>query len=241
MSKGTLNCYFLKLLVFVFLLFILDNLAYPQSLINLSLDFTRLLYKDKKTEKISGQIFYSDSVTFIKISYPLNQWVLYRKDGIIIFYPDEKNAIKINSNSPAFLPFFHSILGLVDENINLDKLHYTIVKRIKSRDTLKIFWKPPKELKGNLGEYHVSLLNDNITAIENFDNKGKLVLTTHYEVYKKFDGRNFPTKTITLIYTEKAVNKEEAYFSNIHISKKISDEMRNFKIPKDVKIKNIDW
>ena len=142
MSKGTSNCYLLKLLVFVFYLFLFDNIAYTQSINNLSLDFTRLIYKDKKIEKISGQIFYTDSATLVKVTVPLNQCLLYKKDGITIYYPDEKSAIKINSTSPAFLPFFHSILGLVDENVNLDKLHYTIVNRIKSGDTLKIFWSP---------------------------------------------------------------------------------------------------
>lgn len=233
---------FIFYVIFIFILiFLFEHLAYSQRISNLSLDFTRLIYKDKRNEKISGKIFYSDSATLVKITLPINQWLLYQKNGITIYYPDEKSAMKISSSSPPFLPFFHSILGLVDENVNLDILHYTIIKRLKSGDTLKIFWKPPKELKGNIGEYHVSLLNDLIASVENFDSKNKLITVTHFENYKIFDHKNFPTKTITLTYIDKTVNKEEVYFSNISIINKIAPEIKNFKIPLDIKIKNIEW
>ncbi len=223
------------------LLLIISLSTQAQKITSLSLDFNRSVFNNSRAEELSGHVFFFDTTTFVKVIKPINQWLIYKGKSIVIYYPDKNNAIFIKGSSPAILPFFHSILGLVDDNINLDKLHYTIIKSEKIKDTLKITWQPPKEIRGGIGNYRISFTNDRISCIENFDNKGKIISKTNYKDYKKIDNKYFPTNSKTYTYINKRIDSEENSFYNIAINKEIPIEIKNFKIPADSKIQEIEW
>ena len=91
-------------IILIYATFITSS-AIGESFNAISVEFTRNMKSDNTIEKVKGIIYYDTTNTTLEITYPINQWMILEGNQILIYYPDEKKAIEITSQSLGTLPF----------------------------------------------------------------------------------------------------------------------------------------
>jgi len=226
-------------LILILMLIVLN--AYGQIIKTVSVKFTRIVKQKKSEEIIKGNIYYEGNKTIVVTKEPLNQWMILENNIMLIYYPDKKKAIRIKSKNPVSLPFFHSFIGLVDENLGLAKLGYTIDKNELHGDTLFVYWKPPKKAENILGEFILSLKNNIIVSTKSKDPKGKTIIKTSYNSFIEHDNQFFPLEIKSVIYSGNNVTTESIIYNNPVFDESLPKQISQFTLPDDIEVKEVEW
>lgn len=177
----------------------------------------------------------------IIVRQPLNQWLYIEKNIALIYYPDEQKAIKLRSLNLILLPFFQSFIGMIERDMGLPKLGYTIEKHMLSGDTLCVYWSPPKSQRNNLGTVVTCLMDDKILCVKTYHSNGIMAGQTIYENYIQHDEQLFPLAIQTVSYSGTATRSELIRYSEPVFSDSLPDSITRFLPPIDVEIKEVDW
>ncbi|MBD3373618.1 hypothetical protein GF406_01165 [candidate division KSB1 bacterium] len=215
--------------------------AHSQMFKTVSVEYTRTTKQKESEEMIKGHIYYDGNKTIVITKEPVNQRMVLENNIILIYYADEKRAIRIKSQNPVTLPFFQSFIGLVDENLGLAKLGYTIDKNELHGDTLFVYWKPPKNAEKLLGEFILALKNNRIVLTKSKAPDGKTMIQTSYNNYIKHDNQFFPLKIKSVLYSEKNITTESIIYNNPIFNAPLSKQISQFELPDNIKVKEVEW
>ena len=229
------------ILTLIFIIFIASP-SFGQTVKTISVEFTRTVKSNNTKEEVKGSIYYDTTRTTLEVTYPINQWMILKGNTIFIYYPDEKKAIEIISQSPATLPFFQSFVGVVKEDYGLSDFGYTLKRNEVKGDTLFAYWDPPEKVKKVLGQFILGFTEDKIVYTESRDAEGKALLKAIYQDHIKYEVTYFPLKIIIIQYINKDYTKvEEVIYKNPIFDKPLPEKVVNFKIPSYIKIQKIEW
>ncbi len=224
------------------LIFIFIHLnAYCQISKTISVEFTKISTQKKSKEIVSGHLYQYAKKTAVIIKIPLNQWIFIEDNIALIYYPENKNAIRIKSQNPIILPFFNLIFRFDDDNIDLAKWGYTIDKNELHGDTLIVHWKPPKSAKKVLGEFIISLKDNRIVSTKSNAPGGKTLIKTYYNRYVKYDNQFFPLEMKSISYSENVITTESIIFNNPIFDNPIPNQISQFSLPDSIEIKEVEW
>lgn len=212
-----------------------------QSFKTINIDFLKTVKQKNKKEIVQGTIYFDGVKTTLKIFNPLNQWMILKGNEILIYYPDEQKAMRITSENPNTLPFFHNFLGIMKEDYGLSELGYTIRKNEMIEDTLFVHWEPPEKSKAVLGPIVVALVNDRIVLTKSRDARDKLILKTIYQSHVHYSGAYFPLQITMIQYTDNGPVSEEIVYSHPAFDKPLPPEILNFAIPEGIEVEEIAW
>lgn len=226
-------------ILFLIMLFVLN--AHSQIFKTISVEFTRITEQKKSEEIIKGHIYYDRNKTIVITREPLNQWMVIENNIMLIYYPHEKKAIRIKSQNPVTLPFFQSFIGLVDDNLGLTKLGYTINKNEVHGDTLFVHWKPPKDAEKLLGEIILSLKDNRIVLTELYAPNGKTMVKTAYNKYIERGNQFFPLEIKSVLYSESNMTTETIIYNNPIFNDPLPKQISQFGLPDNIEVKEVEW
>lgn len=216
--------------------------SWAQTIKTISVEFTRTVKSNNIIEEIKGSIYYDTTRTTLEVTYPINQWMILKRNTIFIYYPDEKKAIEITSQSPATLPFFQSFVGVVKEDYGLSDFGYTLKRNEVKGDTLFAYWDPPEKVKKVLGQFVLGFTENKIVYTESRYAEGKAMLKATYQDHIKYEVTYFPLKITIIQYLENDdFTIEEVIYNNPIFDKPLPPKVANFKIPPYIKIQKIEW
>ena len=136
------------------LVFFITTALHAAPLKTLSLDFTRELTENEKTERIVGTLHYDIKTmrVAVEVTQPVKQ-IMVAKDNILeIYYPVEKQAFRFISKGPVPLPLVESILQATQAVYGLTALMgYTLDKHDVVDGVIYTYWTPPGREKDKLG------------------------------------------------------------------------------------------
>ncbi|MCF7911335.1 MAG: hypothetical protein K9M99_02315 [Candidatus Cloacimonetes bacterium] len=231
----------MRKVLFLGLFILLVFCLYSQKYDTIQVGINRKIITGGSEESVSGKIYYDGDKTTIVISEPLLQWMIVEDNSMLIYYPDELKAIKLNTRNPVTLPFFKTFIGVINENLGLAELGYTIDRNEVVEDTLFLYWNPPQVLAKTFGQHILKLKDNKIVYSEQQNKKGKILSKTIYSDYMEVNNFTFPLQVESYVYEKKSVSVELITYSNPIFNGKLPEEIELFTLPDNIEVNEIDW
>ena len=227
------------------IVFFLADVVHATPLKTLSLNFTRELTENDKTEHIIGTLHYDvrTSRVVVEINQPLQQ-VMVVKDNILeIYYPIDKQAFRFISQGRVPLPFVESIIHSTQAEYGLTAIGYTLDQHDVVGEVLYTYWTPPEKAKDELGPIILGMRDDRLISAEVKNSKGHIIGRSRYENHSKVGTSYIPMTITSSTFGEKSevLQREKIVYSNPEINMETSKTMLNFVIPESVEVKEIKW
>ena len=222
-------------------MFIIVNKPYGQAFKTVSIDFTRTIEKENEHEIVTGKLFSDGIKQTVIISKPLNQWMILKKNNVLIYYPDTRRAIRLKSKTNTSLGFFQAFIGVTKEDYGLSEMGYVMEKSEIRSDTLVTYWLPPEKAEKYLGEFILAYANDRIvyTDVKNAD--GQTIAYTTYNNFYLHRATYFPLHITTHLSNNNLDTYEEIEFFNPSFNQPLPLNVINFTLPDGVLIEEKQW
>lgn len=236
---------YFQLSVAIFTVFFLTQTIHAAPLRTLSLDFTRELTENNKTEQISGTLHYDVQTArvVVEIDKPIKQIMLVKDKILEIYYPVEKQAFRFISKGRIPLPFVESILQTTQAEYGLTAIGYSLDKHDIVDKVLYTYWNPPKKAKESLGGIVLGMHNDKLISAEVKNPKGIIVARSIYKNHSKIGVNYIPMTVTSSTYGEKSdvIQHERIVYSNPKVNVESLNSILQFSIPNFVEVKEIRW
>ena len=227
------------------LIFFLCHTLHAAPLKTLSLDFTRELTENDKTEHIAGTLHYDvrTSRVVVEVNQPLQQVMVVKDNVLEIYYPTKKQAFRFISEGQVPLPLVETIIQSTQAEHGLTAIGYTLGKHDVVGEVLYTYWDPPEENKDKLGVVILGIHKDRLISVEVKNPNGYIISRTLYENHSEIGVNYIPMKVTSRTYGKKSevLRSEKIDYRNPEINVETSKAMLNFVIPKSVEVKEIKW
>jgi hypothetical protein len=231
-------------IIFLFILLCVGVL-HAAPLKTLSLDFTRELTENDKTEHIAGTLHYNvkEARVVIEVVEPLRQIMIIEDNALEIYYPIEKQAFRFISEGRIPLPFVESIIQSTQAEHGLTAIGYSLEKHDIVNGVLYSYWRPPKEAKDTLGIVILGMQDDRLISAEVKNPKGYIIARSHYQNHSKVGMNYVPLMVTSSTYGEKSevLQREQVIYSNPQVNVEPRNSILDFTIPESMEVKEIKW
>lgn len=236
------NSVFFTILLFILLLV---DVLYAAPLKTLSLEFTRELTENGKTEHIAGTLHYDVKAArvVVEVTKPVKQIMVVKDNVLEIYYPVEKQAFRFISEGRVPLPFVESIIQTTQAEYGLTAIGYTLDKHDVVEEVLYTYWKPPEKAKDTLGSVILGMHNDRLISAEIKNPEGYIIGRSRYQNHNKIGINYIPMAVTSSTYDAKSevIQHEQIVYSNPAVNTKTPNPMLNFTIPESVEVKESKW
>ena len=211
----------------------------------LSLDFTRELTENGKTEHIAGTLHYDVKTArvVVEVTKPVKQIMIVKDNVLEIYYPIEKQAFRFTSEGRIPLPFIESIIQSTQAEYGLTAIGYILDKHDVINEVLYTYWKPPEKAKDKLGSVILGMHNDRLISAEIKNPEGYIIGRSRYQNHSEIGTNYIPMEVTSSTYGEKSeiLQQEKIVYSNSQVNVETPNPILNFTIPKSVEVKEIKW
>ena len=211
----------------------------------LSLDFTRELTENGKTEHIAGTLHYDVKTTrvIVEVTEPVKQIMVVKDKVLEIYYPTEKQAFRFISEGRIPLPFIQSIIQSTQAEYGLTAIGYTLNKHDVVDKVLYTYWLPPEKAKDKLGTVILGMRDDRLISAEIKNPEGYIISRSHYQNHSKIGVNYIPMTVISSTHGEKSevLQFEQIDYSNPQVNVAPPNPILNFTIPESVEVKESKW
>ena len=239
MHKG-----FLSLITFS-LIVLLGSALDAAPLKMLSLEFTRELTENGKTEHIAGTLHYDVKAArvVVEVTKPVKQIMVVKGKILEIYYPVEKQAFRFISEGRVPLPFIESIIQTTQAEYGLTAIGYTLDKHDVVDKVLYTYWKPPEKAKASLGVVILGMRDDRLISAEVKNPEGHIIGRSRYQNHSKIGINYIPMEVTSSTYGEKSavLQHEKIVYSNPQSNIETPNPLLNFTIPESIEVKEIKW
>jgi outer membrane lipoprotein-sorting protein len=213
-----------------------------QELKDLVVDFERTEQSRGTTESVKGTIYYQppDRI-MIHVTDPVDQWMDFESNALVIYYPVEQKAFRILAQYPFALPFFQAFVGVVKEDFGLAELGFTLDRNETRDETLITYWTPPGKAKKTMGPILVGMTEDRIAFMEMQNAKHRPIGRVTYTDYSDAGSLSLPLKVSARRYPGRDTTYEDVTYSNPQSDVELPEEVLNFRIPDSITVKEIHW
>ena len=231
--------------IVLLLMFLVASALHAAPLKTLSLDFTRELTENGKTEHIAGTLHYDVKAArvVVEVTKPVKQ-IMVAKDNVLeIYYPVEEQAFRFISEGRVPLPFVESIIQTTQAEYGLTAIGYTLDKHDVVEEVLYTYWSPPEKAKDTLGSVILGMHNDRLISAEIKNPEGYMIGRSRYQNHSKIGINYIPMAVTSSTYNAKSevIQREEIIYSNPEVNAKTPNPMLNFTIPESVEVKESKW
>lgn len=239
MHKG-----FLSFITFL-LIALLGSALDAAPLKTLSLEFTRELTENDKTEHIAGTLHYDVKAArvVVEVTEPLKQIMIAKGNILEIYYPEQKQAFRFISEGQIPLPLIETIIQSTQAEYGLTAIGYTLDKHDVVDQVLYTYWKPPEKVKDKLGRVILGMHNDRLISAEIKNPEGHIIGRSRYRNHSKIGINYIPMEVTSSTYGEKSevLQHEKIVYSNPHVNVEPPNPILNFTIPESVEVKETKW
>ena len=231
--------------IVLLLMFLVASALHAAPLKTLSLDFTRELTENGKTEHIAGTLHYDVKAArvVVEVTKPVKQIMVVKDNVLEIYYPVEKQAFRFISEGRVPLPFVESIIQTTQAEYGLTAIGYALDKHDVVEEALYTYWKPPEKAKDTLGSVILGMHNDRLISAEIKNPEGYIIGRSRYQNHSKIGINYIPMAVTSSTYNAKSevTQHEEIIYSNPEVNAKTPNPMLNFTIPESVEVKESKW
>ncbi len=204
----------MKLAVTALALFLSLSLG-AQAFSGFGADFTRTVRTAGSEEHSSGKVrFQLPHDVMIFVEAPLTQWLHYTDEYFLVHYPEQQTTHKIPKLSQVAPPFISALISAVKEDFGLSGLGFTIRSSWVERDTLKVLWQAPEELRDRVSQVELLYVGPALVGSRSFNAENVAVAANSYSRHVSHHGYQVPLKTSTWQVTETGQRTETIEYHN---------------------------
>ena len=211
----------------------------------LSLEFTRELTENDKTEHIAGTLHYDVKAArvVVEVTEPLKQIMIAKGNILEIYYPEQKQAFRFISGGQIPLPLIETIIQSTQAEYGLTAIGYTLDKHDVIDEVLYTYWAPPEKAGDKLGVVILGIHKDRLISAEVKNSGGYIVARTLYQNHSEIGVNYIPMKVTSRTYGEKSevLRVEKIDYSNPQVNVEPPNPILNFTIPESVEVKETKW
>lgn len=205
--------------------------------------FQREEFEKERYSNTAGYIyFYNSDCIWMRVVKPFTQQIKIDTTGMLIFYPDKKLAIKINTRNSITLSFLTPFLASLRNDYCLPDLGYQMKDYYLKADTLSTEWHPSKERKSDLGTTIIKSISNKVVqvVVSLPDHQPSQILRfyTHTLINDTFW---FPESLSIVSGTPQDRRIEKIKLDHISIDRALPDTITSFILPDDTVIKEYSW
>ncbi|MCG9126683.1 hypothetical protein JT359_03680 [Candidatus Poribacteria bacterium] len=232
-----------KLLLLILYSIVFIPTINANQLTSLSLEFTREVTEQDKTEHLAGILHYDvkEARVVVEVTEPIQQLMIVKDSVLEIYYPVEKQAFRFIAEGRIPLPFIESIIQSTQAEYGLTAIGYTLGKHEIVDKILYTHWHPPEKAKEELGTVILGMSDEKLMTAEVKHPKGYIIAKSDYQNHIKFGNNYIPMKVVSSTYGTKSeiLQQEQVIYSNPQANTK--NPMINFKIPESISVKVVKW
>ncbi len=176
---------------------------------------------------------------FMHVSYPINQVLFSKSDTTYIYYPKRKEGFKFTSNYTNTTDVSKGLMPVFKDEY-LTKLGMILVKSDYKKGKL-IKYYSPSDSKSPLKFIKIVYKNHLIRKIEIINRDDKVIKRSVYGNYEKIDKKNIPMSIVNYSSTGKDSIVSEIKYDSLNFIENIPDSVQNYRIPKNIKLKEMKW
>ena len=207
----------------------------------LSLDFTRELTENGKTEHIAGTLHYDaePARVVVQVKEPLSQIMLVKDKVLEIYYPVKNQAFRFIAEGQIPLPFVESIIKSTQIEHGLTAVGYSLDRHEIAEDVLYTYWTPPEKVKDKLGTVILGSREGRLISVEVKTPDGHLAAKSLYQNHTKLGNSYIPMEVASSLYSPESevLEYERVVYSNPQLNVQPPNPILQFEIPKSVKVK----
>ena len=234
-----------KISVPLLLTFLLCTALHAAPLNTLSLDFTRELTENNRTEIIAGTLHYDVKAArvVVEVREPLKQIMVVQEEVLEIYYPIENQAFRFIAKGRIPLPFVESIIQSTQAEHGLTAIGYSLDQHEIADDVLYTYWTPPEKAEDKLGTIILGSRAGRLISTEVKTSDGKLNAKSLYRNHAKLGDNYIPMEVTSSLYGLKSEVLEHEYvvYSNPQLNPHPPPPILQFEIPKSAKVKETKW
>ena len=237
--------YFLRrevLLVTFSLVLVANTSVSAQEIQTLVLGFSRTVIESATINRTGGQLaFKAPDEVYIHVQDPIEQWMVFYTNKILIYYPKDRTAFELASGYSSNVPFFEAFIGSIKEDYGLSDLGFSIADHKIKNDTLTTMWRPDERVSRLIGNFILSYYDNKIIFTEAKDTAGKTITKVYYSNHIDYKNRYFPLDVKIFSYQSNGMTIENINYKNPIFNAELPDVIKNFKVPDDVEIKKVEF
>lgn len=234
-----------KLTILFLPTFLLCTALYAAPLKTLSLDFTRELTENNKTETTTGTLHYDVKAArvVVEVTEPLQQIMFVQDKVLEIYYPVENQAFRFIAKGRIPLPFVESIIQSTQAEYGLTTIGYSLDRHEIADNVLYTYWLPPEKAKDKFGTITLGSRDSRLISAEVKTPDGKLNAKSFYRKHAKLGDSPIPMEVTSSIYgpNSEVLKHEHVVYSNPQLNAQPPNPILRFEIPQSVKVKEIKW
>lgn len=234
-----------KLTIFSLLASLLCTVLHAAPLTILSLNFTRELTENDKTEITTGTLHYDVKAArvVVEVTEPLKQIMVVQDKVLEIYYPVENQAFRFIAKGRIPLPFVESIIQSTQAEYRLTAIGYSLDRYEIVDDVLYTYWTPPEKAKDKLGTVILGSQAGRLISTEVKTSDDKLNAKSYYWKHAKLGDSHIPMEVTSSLYGPKSevLEHEHVVYSDPQFNTQPPPPIFQFEIPKSVKVKEIKW
>ena len=234
-----------KLTVPLLLTSLLCTTLHAAPLKTLSLNFTRELTENNKTERTAGTLHYDVKAArvVVEVTEPLKQIMVVQDKVLEIYYPVENQAFRFITKGRISLPFVESIIQSTQAEHGLTAIGYSLDRHEIMDDVLYTHWTPPKKAKDKLGTIILGSWAGKLTSAEAKTPDDQLAAKSFYRKHTKFGDSHIPMEVTSSLYGPKSevLEHERVVYSNPRLNPQPPTLILQFEIPKSARVKEVKW
>lgn len=211
----------------------------------LSLDFTRELTENDKTERTRGTLHYDvkASRVVVEVIEPLKQIMVVKDNILEIYYPVERQAFRFIFEARVPLPFVESIIQSTQVEYRLAEVGYTLDKHDVIDQVLYTHWTPPEKAADKLGIVIIGIREDRVLSTEVKNPKGDTIARSQYQNHSKIGNNFIPMRVTSNTYGVdlKVTQHERIVYSNPRVNPQAPNPILSFTIPASVEVREVKW
>ena len=211
----------------------------------LSLDFTRELTENNKTETTTGTLHYDVKAArvVVEVTEPLKQIMVVQEKVLEIYYPVANQAFRFIARGRIPLLFVESIIQSTQAEYGLTAIGYSLDRHEIMDNVLYTYWGPPEKAKNKLGSVILGSRDGKLISAEIKTLNDKLAVKSLYQNHTKLGDSHIPMKVISSLYGPKSevLEYERVIYSNIQLNVQPPNPLFQFEIPKSAAVKEVKW
>lgn len=235
--------YYRRLLILFLYLFVFIPTINAEQLATLSLEFTREITEQDKTEQLAGILHYDIKAArvVVEVTEPIQQIMIVKDSVLEIYYPVEKQAFRFIAEGRIPLPFIESIIQSTQAEYGLTAIGYTLGKHEIVDKILYTFWNPPEKAKEELGTVILGMSDEKLMTAEVKHPEGHLIAKSLYQNHEKIGNNFIPMKVTSSTYGTKSeiLLQEHVVYSNPQTN--TENPILSFRIPESISVKVVKW
>jgi len=224
------------------LVLVANTAVYAQEIQTLALGFSRTVIDGVSIDSTEGQLaFKAPDEVYIHVQDPIEQWMVFYADKVLIYYPQDRKAFELTSENSRSVPFFEAFIGSVKDDFGLSELGFSITDHKITNDTLITIWRPGEDVSGLIGNFTLSYYDNKIVFTEAKDSEGKTITEAYYSNHIRYKNSYFPLKTRIISYHSRGTTVEDINYQDPKFNEDLPPAVQSFKIPSDIETKRIEF